>query len=574
MAKSQDTKTLQTTPAPTATALKAAASAILAAPPSERAGMLMVSDDIASLVPRIPPEELLFTLRSAKGGEISEILSHARTSQLRFVLDMELWTKDEIIPERGEFWMKIFDNFEIPTLARFVKGMDHIDLAALTGKQITAALADENGHQPYDDPEGYVSFTEDGVYYYTVKEELLPMAKKFIILLLSEERSKYLHLLELYVTGFDAEDEESALQFRKARIAEHGFVDFDEAQKVYIPLTTQLLDEEPPRREGAASIFESEGYDAPRYPVAQYPHGADKLRTVLDRLADSDQAEALMAQLATLTNKVLAADALDPADTESFRSAALKVAGYLTIGLESLCGADEDAMTRALDRHWLEHIFRIGWTRVIRLSKKARFWLKEGWPQGRKERLLLLNSPLPEMLEALLMRRPKLMVEGSKIEALHDFSCLREVELGERTIEKADFLGRFIMSMVNFQLGNLTKALSNLDEENLKSRTIFLTALLNSALGRGFAFAPIARDEVMAGLDKLWDPDSEDHRIEPTLASEAIARSQEVMTMKKSEVQFLREFIDASITLLEEEFGGLPRGAEPDPRFLKGLWID
>jgi hypothetical protein len=574
MANSQNSKDLQTKTTSLAATLKAATANILAAPPSERAGMLMVSDDIASLVPRIPPEELLFTIRGAKGGEISEILSHARTSQLRFVLDIELWSKDEIIPERGEFWMKLFDNFEMPTLARFVKGLDHIDLAALTGKQITAALADENGHQPYDDPEGYVSFTEDGVYYYTVKEELLPMAKKFIILLISEDRSKYLHLLELYVTGFDAEDEESALQFRKARIAEHGFVDFDEAQKVYIPLTTKTLEGEPPRREGAASIFESEGYDAPHYPVAQTPHGAQKLRDVLDRFADSDQAEALMAQLATLTNKVLAADALDPADTDSFRTAALKVAGYLMIGLETLCGVDEEAMARALDRHWLEHIFRIGWSRVERMGKRARFWLREGWPQGRKERLLLLSSPLPEMLDALLMRRPKLMVEGAKIDTLHDFSCLREVELGERTVEKADFLGRFIMSMVNFQLGDLTKALSSLDEENLKGRTIFLTALLNSALGRGFAFAPIARTEVMAGLEKLWDPDSETHRVEPKLASEAIARSQEVMTMKKTEVQFLREFIDGSITLLEEEFGGLSKGAEPDPRFLKGLWIE
>jgi hypothetical protein len=559
---------------PIAVALKAATRDILTAPADERAGLLLDSADIAAIVPRIPPEELLFTLRGAKGGEISEIMSYARPSQMRFVLDMELWSKDEIVPERSEFWMKLFDNFDLSTLERYIKALDHADLAVLTGKQIVATLADEDGHPAHDDIDGYTSFTLDGVYYYTVKDALVPMTKKFLTLLISEERSKYLQLLELYVVGFDIEDEETALQFRRARIAEHGFVDFDEAQKVYAPLTPEKLDAQLPRRKGAASVFEREGFEVPLYPVAQTPHGAGKLRAVLDRFADSDQSEALMAQLATLTNKVMAADVMDFSDIESFRTAALKVAGYLTIGLELVCGPDEDAMERAVDRHWLEHIFRIGWSRVNSLGKRARFWLREGWPQGKKERLLLLTSPLPEMLDALTMRRPKLLLEGAQENLLYDFSCLREVELAESTIKKADFLGRFIMSMVNFKLGDLTKAASDLQEENLKGRTIFLTALLNAALGRGFTFAPIARTEVMAGLDKLWDATCETHSVDPTLASEAIARSQEVMTMKKTEVQFLREFINDSIALLEEEFGGLPKGAEPDPRFLKGLWIE
>ena len=222
MADNEKTKTIQPRPTSIATALKAATRDILTAPAAERAGLLLNSADIASIVPRIPPEELLFTLRGAKGGEISEIMSHARPSQMRFVLDMELWKKDEIIPERAQFWMALFDNFDIPTLERYVKALDHIDLAVLTGKQIVATLANEDGHPEHDDIDGYTSFTLDGVYYYTVKDELVPMARKFLTLLIGEERSKYLHLLELYVVGFDVESEELALQLRQARIAEHG----------------------------------------------------------------------------------------------------------------------------------------------------------------------------------------------------------------------------------------------------------------------------------------------------------------------------------------------------------------
>lgn len=574
MAEDKESTELTTATSPDPAALAAKATEVLAAPPDQRAGLLLASADTAALVPRIPPEELLFTLRGAKGGEISELLSHARPSQMRFVLDMELWDRDELRIERGTFWLKLFDNFEVPTLERFVKTLDFGDLVALTGKQIQAGLADENGHQPFEEIEDYASFTLDGTHYYQVREELLPVAKKFITLLMSDDRSKYLHLLEIYMTGLDPEDEETALRLRRARIAEHGFVDFEEAQAVYKPMKADALKEEEPRREGAASVFAQEGYLSPRYPVAQTPHGAVRLRELLDRFADSDQAEPLMAQLATLTNKVLAADALDPADTDSYRSAALKVAGYLSIGLEALCGDDLDAMERAIDRHWLEQLFRVGWDRVEKMGKKAKRWLRDGWPQGHRERLLLLNSPLPEVLGALLGPRPKLLVETESGDQLFDFSSIREVELAERTVEKADFLGQFVMAMVNFSLGDLTRAAQTLDEDNLKGRTIFLTALLNAALGRGFTFTPIPRGDVMEGLQKMWDPASDEHRVEPGLAHEAIERSQQVIKMTKEQVQFLREFINASINQLEEEFGGLPKGTEPDPRFLRGLWID
>jgi hypothetical protein len=138
---------------------------------------------------------------------------------------------------------------------------------------------------------------------------------------------------------------------------------------------------------------------------------------------------------------------------------------------------------------------------------------------------------------------------------------------------KAEFLGRYLMETVHFRLDDLGRAARDIAEENLRASTIFLTALVNAALDRGFHFAPIPRAEASRGLALLWERDEPPRRVKPQMAEAALGWSAAQVEMAREERRFLEEFIADAFSLLEEQFGNLPPGETPDPRFLAGLWI-
>jgi hypothetical protein len=541
----------------------------LAARGENREKLLLESDRLAVIVPRLPPEELLFTLRSVSREGAVDILSHARTAQVRFMLDLELWEGDRIKKDRAAHWLALLNDCPDKVLDRWAKTLDATDLWVLVAPLVRISLADKEGHPRSDDAPGETSFTPDGVHYFTVPDELADGFRRFL-LLMGGTSEKFRDLLHLLLSGFDAEKEEAAYRMRAVRLAERGFVGFEEAQEIYAPLTPEKFAALPPRRAVRASGENGGELDAPPFPAVLSPAPV-RLSSVLDRLARTEDAEALLVQVATLTHKVIAADGLDPGNPESYARAAFKTAGRLTIGLEVLCGADEEKMARTLGSHWVEHVFRLGAGQVDRVARAARAMVRKGWPQGKMERLLLLDSPLREVLNGILRKRPQWYCAGDK--GFCDFSNLREVELAERSIAKAGFLGRYLIETVHFRLDDLGRAAHDIEEENLRASTIFLTALVNAALDRGFRFAPIPRAEAARGLALLWDRDDPPRRMKAEMAEAAMSWSTAQVEMTDEERRFLEEFISEAFSLLEEQFGNLPPGATPDPRFLAGLWI-
>ncbi len=546
---------------------------ILQAPPAERAAMILDRDDAEALVSRIPPEELLLTLRPAGRDVMVDLLSLARPAQLSFLMDLELWDKDLIRPERARYWLSLFDECDPARVALWLHSMETVDLAVLIGKVAKAELADEEGQPPSDPGEGFGSFSLDRFHYITTDEALVNVVRKMLLSIRQDDEKKYFHLLETLLTEFDSEDEEFALKFRNIRIAEHGFATFEEAQQLYLPLKPEQFEGTEPRREGAGSPFLEEGYVAPRYPLLLTPGGSTLLPEILNSFADTDQAEYIYSQLASLTNKVAVAEGLDLGEPKTFAQAAQKVAGCITIGLEALFGSDRERMTKAVDRYWLENLFRVGWYRILMMSAKAKEMVDDSWPNSKLERLLLLDSPLPQLLNAILRRKPKWLEAGVTGDKLRDFASLNEVELAERAVLKAEFLGRYLLTVVQFRLDDINQVHTNLADENLRGQTIFLTALVNAALGRGYHFAPIESDQLSTGLNCLWIKRDPPRKVAPRLVETAIEWSEHQLELSGLEKQFLVEFFSDSVKLLEDEFGHLPLTETPDPRFLSGIWI-
>ncbi|TLN09047.1 hypothetical protein FDZ71_10195, partial [bacterium] len=176
-------------------AVKAMAERILAARGDERETLLAECDEIAAVVPLLPPEELLFTLREADRDAAVTILSHARTAQLQAMLDLELWDKDRLRPERAQWWVLLMEECGEKPLAKWLKNIDYAELSVLFAPLAKASFQNEEGEPP-EGGEEEASFSLDGVHFFTVPAKIEPAARKILTILRMESHQKYLHVLE------------------------------------------------------------------------------------------------------------------------------------------------------------------------------------------------------------------------------------------------------------------------------------------------------------------------------------------------------------------------------------------
>lgn len=534
---------------------------------------LLDSDHLEQLVSSLPPEEFFFTLKEASLENLPTLLACARPVQLQFLLDLELWRKDRLLVERVGPWLERLAEAPSRALGRWLAELDLSVWTLLIGTVVQVRAQDEDS-DPFQDELGPAPFTLDGVHYFFGPPESGPALRNLLARLRDGDADRYHRLVEALSRDVDSELEDLCHEERSRRLAERGFPTWEEAYEVYARLSPARLDELPLRTVQEAVEGEIEPFLAPRYPLEGAEAASEALRRAVGQLGADVTAEAFWAELAYLTNKVLVADGLALDDVDSFHRALDKVAGYVSIGVESLCGADGGKTRTALADHWLQHLFRVGWTRIRTLQTEARRFLDKGWPAGRLERLLFLDTPLPETLDGLLRRHPLLHVGDAGKAPLREFRSLAEVLGAERTVRKADLLGRYLLSVTSFQLKDLRDAASHLDLDNLKGSTVFLTALLNSALDRSFRFSPVDRTTARTGLARLWEEDRPPRRVKPGLADAAVEWSRAVAPTTVEEEEFLREFVGDSFRLLEEEFGHLAADETPDPRFTKGLWIE
>ncbi len=557
-------------PAPLPSALSQEVEAVLARRGADRGELLLESARMAAVVAALPPEELYFTLKDLDPADLPAVLGCATAEQVAFVLDLELWDKDAFSASRAATWLANLNACDPVPLARWLRQLDVTTWALLLGSVARVHVAADD-RDPFQDLPGRAPLTVDGVHFLAVREAHEPLVRGFLHALRAADGARYGQLLEALLGDLDAEFEENCREERGRRLALRGLPEWEEAMEVYAKLEARGPDDLPVRPGAGPAPSRSR---PPRYPLLQAGQAPDLLARALRHLEGSSAADPFRAELAYLTNKVVVADRFPLGRTDSFEHALRKVAAYTAIGLEALCGYDEEEAARLLERHWLQSLFRVGWTRVRAVRTQAQRLFRKGWPQGHKERLLFLDPPLPETVDGLLRPHPLWYVGDGEPAPCRLFRTLGEVDRAAGLVAKADFLGQFLLSVVDLRLTDLKEAVVRLDTENLKGTTVFLTALVNAALGRGFRFAPVARAEVSQALGRVWESDLPPRRVRVGLLESAVEWSQAVTPISAANQPHLREFVAECFGLLEDEFGRLAADELPDPRFTRGLWID
>ena len=219
----------------------------------------------------------------------------------------------------------------------------------------------------------------------------------------------YQKILLETVSGLPAEQEEELYRIRNVRLAEKGFLPWEDAVGVYQPLDPKQV---PKRVSADVSRPSVETVSpVPHYP-ANLLSNATPLSTSLTRIDSEAVLKKLHIEFAGLCNRIAAADFTKMNSKERLRSVVEKASGYLSVGLHILSRESRIGIQSAgnqfaalVQRHLLSDIFRVGYSQALKLKWRAQKWLDQAWFAHQGLSLTFWDEELLGVLGADLRRR-------------------------------------------------------------------------------------------------------------------------------------------------------------------------
>lgn len=467
-----------------------------------RLEVLLGAPDPEALVQALPADELCFLVRDLGLADSAELVQLASPEQFRTFLDLDAWRGSQPDPARALPWLRAARAGALRSDAAMARWKRQLE--ALDPELVSLLLLDSlrihdlelepdprlEGDRVLRTPEGryLVEFRAEGLDYLAVRG--------LVDDLYAEDPFQATRLLESVRWELRSELEESALRWRDARLADLGYPDMQEALSWFArspaaPAAEPGLPERPP------GFF-----------LAEFRRG-----TLLDRAAarlDPQAAERAEGQLAAAANAVMVAGAVDPGDMQAVRRAVESARAMVELGLEAVAGADESRAAEALAATPLKRIFQRGFGRVLELGRRAERLLQGGGAGTREAPLL--DPPLGEALSALTGRRP-LYFPGLEAPREEWGGPAAAASEPRPFLSTAEFAGSAAALDLAEGLAALARALGLAGPPpsaapGSRLSALYLTALANERLGRGFVPEPIPAAELPAAaraLDHLGD---------------------------------------------------------------------
>ena len=323
----------------------------------------------------------------------------------------------------------------------------------------------EHDEDPSDFDQGF--FSLDDTYYVRfieVPSEREPEK------LSDEQRKQFIEKLLERFAGFDhriynkilleatsvipAESEENIYKWRNVRLAEKGFLPFEEAIGIYQPLKPQALQEKIVKPKSGIPD------DRVALPVPLYPINILKADNYFTRaLAAIDHDSALQdvqTEFANLCNQIIVADHKTVREREGLQKIVRKACGYISIGLEQLekdkKKVDAHRAAALLRKYPLDQIFKVGFGAALELKWRAEKWLSQSWFAQAGLQLTFWGEQWLGVLGGLLVKKP-LYCDNYQTGVLYrEFLCLDEIRQTDHAFNQIKAVDD-LLSLIKINLG-------------------------------------------------------------------------------------------------------------------------
>lgn len=399
-----------------AAALRRSREDLMAMEPKKAMETILEARPPHPLVHSFPEEDLYFLIQDLGPADALPLLALASNRQWEYIVDVEIWEKDRLNLDLLTFWFNLLLQSDPNRFVRWIIHEKKDVFEFYLFKHLEVRIRDHD-QDPSDLGDDF--FTYDNWLYLRFLDrpvEKPPIdkdPKDFIIRFLDRLADFDLQALQGIVqeseTIIPAEAEEEEYRLRSVRLAEKGFLPFEEAVGVYQPINIKDLN-----TQSTKIVPSAHDQELPLpVPLVHQPMLEKNNRFVnaLRRIEPAHVFQKIQTEFAGLCNQIVSADQKSIKSRDELTEVVKKACGYLGIGLERLSGKDRisDPQHQAalIQRYPLKDIFRFGYARALALKQRAEQWRKQSWFQSQGLPLSFWGEAWLGVLGGLLVKKPK-----------------------------------------------------------------------------------------------------------------------------------------------------------------------
>jgi hypothetical protein len=532
------------------------------------------SPEPAEVVRRMPDEEVLLTMKGMGEDDTLDLIALTSPAQLRFILDVELWTRDTVEEDKVLRWLGYLIGCGEDKVIEFVKTVDRELLVIVLGKLLY--LIPNEFDTP--GPSGAANIMPDE--HFTILSRIpeeTENTKLLLRIMRQFDRDLFYGLLFEVYGSADAETEERAFGWRRSRLEEKGLLEFEEAVEIY----GYLGDEESLGLAGTREPYPARAArpEPPLYPVRLVGTKTFFAR-VLASLEDRQLLNRLRGEIAFAANRLLVADAGSIGEIESMKAALDRLFSLVNVGLLFLTEGDAARAHEVLRRLSVRDLFQVGLSRAIDLKTSATRAAGRWWPAWRDEGFKFLGVPEEGIMAGLMERVPQYHALGlGEGVGYRDFQSMDEIVQTSQVLDEIvagaeicfDCLGIPGPAAATLETGRVFAG--GVEEINLKN--LLATAFVNCTLRGVLDIEPLRRDDVRKVFETmLEDAPSGGRRLKRQVVEMFVGRLGRISGRSGKDLLPLERFARKAVAALEEELKGIPSWIDLDPRYVTSVILE
>lgn len=438
---------------------------LIALAPEKALNRILEDPRALELVHSFPEQDFYLLVHDIGPEDALPLLSLASNRQWEHIMDLEAWQKDRLDIKSVTRWMSLLMEADPQRFMRWAleEKLEFIELYLFKNIEVKVREHDEDPGEFGDD-----FFSLDGTYFvrFTGKpsdsesEKLIEKQRRQFIHELTRRLSSighkiYQKLLLEAVHVIPAETEEECYRWRNVRLAEKGFLTFDEAIGIYQPLKPRDLKEKLAEPEPGASL-ELLAPAASQYPINLLKQDNDFTRALATIDSESVLQKA-QTEFANLCNRIIVADHKTIREREGLREIVKKACGYISIGLQRLQGEQQEVPAQpaaaVIEKYPLAHIFKVGFGGALELKWRAEQWLSQSWFADAGLQLTFWGEKWLGVLGGLLIKKPLYHDDYETGILYREFFTLDEIRDTEHRLDQIKAVDD-LFSLMNIRLGH------------------------------------------------------------------------------------------------------------------------
>ena len=498
-------------------ALHAKKREILGMPPKMALDAILSAEHPVAVVHVFTEQDFHLLIHDIGVDDARPLLALAKDQQLEYIVDTEIWAADEIDFLETIRWLEVLYRADPDRTTRWLmtEKLEFLKLFLFRNIQVVIR---EHDHESSALPPSYFSY--DDTVYINIPDYPHPegpeaddeklrkqLVRDLVNRMAATDYTQYRNIVLEAARVIPAEATEEEYRLRNVRMAEKGFLPWDEAIGIYQPITAgQLLNQRPK--------VTNSGERMGRLPVpvlaSSFLNTDTLFGQALKTVSDSEQVSQLQGEFATVCNQVVVADKEPIREKVLLEQKVKKACATISLGLEHLLtGKEGNRTARAgalITRYRLVEIFRVGYGLGLNLKWRARKWQAKSWANQAGLPMNFWGEAWLGVLGGLLLDHPRYYDNYTNGVLYRDFETLADVE-------KTDAVLTEVMAFDDL-LANMDISLQPLDNYGYVGHyNLVLTLWTRHVLAISGNPAPLAIGPIRQFFENLWEQAEKPYRV-------------------------------------------------------------